>query len=170
MATNYRIIKKQEFTDVTSVDITNIFNENYDVYKVCMVGGGLAGYGYLRFLDSSSNPITTANYQHGFLQMKMNSAWTQTFNTYNYLPFVFAESPTGNNPNGYNEAVFYSPYDNTRWTVVEASSRSFVSTTAFRGGTSVGALRTTDRITGIQMYSNLSNYFSGQIIVYGVRL
>ena len=169
---NLRLINETSCIDVTSVSVTDVFTADFDIYKITATNQVGSGSGLMRFINSSGSSISSASYDEALLVMYMNTAFTESRAT-NQTAFsnsMVAENPTGNNNNGQVEMTIFNPYNNSSYTFGISMNRVFFSSTAMRGGKAIGVLKTTDRVTGFQIYSDTSNYFSSTIRTYGLRV
>ena len=66
MAGKFIKIKSLSGTDVASLDVTNCFNERYNIYEIFTTmkraSGSSSTAVYQRFLDSAGSEITGSNY------------------------------------------------------------------------------------------------------------
>ena len=79
-------IKSLSGTSVASLDLTNCFNERYNIYEVFTTvkktSGGSATNMKQRFLDSSGSAITSSDYSEGTWRNSMNSgAYDRIYST-----------------------------------------------------------------------------------------
>ena len=172
---NLRLINDTTVTSgTTTVNITDVFNSDYDIYKVTLEGFYASGidYFYLRLINSSGSVISATNYDHACLEMKSNSAFVQRNATNysamvpstNFLPDSEAESYNG---------VFY--FFNTAST----SSYSFMigQSSQMEYGNNyvnkyIGVLKQSASMTGFQLsVGTLSATLGGgKVRTYGLRV
>jgi hypothetical protein len=167
-----RLINETSCTDVTSVSITDVFSADFDIYKITATNQVGSGSGLMRFINSSGSSISSASYDEALLVMYMHTTFAESRAT-NQTAFsnsMVAENPTGNNNNGQVEMTIFNPYSTSSYTFGISMNRVYNSSTAMRGGKAIGVLKTTDRVTGFQIYSDTSNYFSSTIRTYGLRV
>ena len=80
MAGSLEFIKSVEVTTSTSsVDVTDCFSADYDVYKIVWHNISTAGTVHteikLRFIDNLGSTISTANYDYAHLLMAPNTTF-----------------------------------------------------------------------------------------------
>ena len=172
---NLRLINESTATSgTTTVNITDVFNSDYDIYKVTLEGFYASGidYFYLRLINSSGSVISAANYDLASLEMKSNASFVKRNATNysamvpstNFLPDSEAESYNG---------VFY--FFNTAST----SSYSFMigQSSQMEYGNNyvnkyIGVLKQSASMTGIQLsVGTLSATLGGgKVRTYGLRV
>jgi len=81
MATNLEFIKSVNVSDgATSVNITDVFSADYDVYKIistCNSNTTTAINCNGRLIDSGGSVISTANYDYAYLQMNTYTTFVE---------------------------------------------------------------------------------------------
>ena len=65
---NLRLINQTTFSSVNTVNITDVFSEDFDVYKITYNGAGQ--YGLLKFINSSGSVMSDASYDTARLNLK----------------------------------------------------------------------------------------------------
>ena len=172
---NLRLINESTATSgTTTVNITDVFNSDYDIYNVTLEGFYASGidYFYLRLINSSGSVISAANYDLASLEMKSNASFVERNATNysamvpstNFLPDSEAESYNG---------VFY--FFNTAST----SSYSFMigQSSQMEYGNNyvnkyIGVLKQSASMTGFQLsVGTLSATLGGgKVRTYGLRV
>jgi len=170
---NLEFIKSASGTSVTTINVTDIFTEKYDVYMVSISKIDLsATFGVnLRLLDSGGTPITTSNYNTASLSLNAGSAFGETRYT-NLDRFInFGVYSSGSEVGGATIAYFYNPYDNSSYTFWQLQSAGEVTGSGgFRGLKAIGVLPTAATHSGISLTSNGANLFDNITVnVYGVK-
>ena len=173
-----RLIKQVEITSsVSSVDITDVFSADFDIYKIVtsniQTAGASATSGVLRLIDNTGTVIVynssfSGLYEYASLSMTDGSAYVDEYNSADTdVPEFFGvgyQSPSSSGSVSY----CFNPYQNDRYTffVNQSSSGSL------RVKKQIACLTTLTRITGFQVKADVSArpFDSGLIKVYGVRL
>ena len=77
MASNLEFIKSQSANNVTSLIVSNMFSDKYEVYEVFVSGNGSQNVSSLsaEFLDSSDNDIGQGNYHTAIYRLRVTSAF-----------------------------------------------------------------------------------------------
>jgi hypothetical protein len=172
---NLRLINDTTITSgTTTVNITDVFSSDYDIYQVTLEGFYASGidYFYLKLINSNGSVISATDYDLASLEMKSNTTYVERRATNysamvpstNFLPDSEAESYNG---------VFYF------FNPVSASSYSFMigQSSQIEYGNNynnkyIGVLEQTASMTGFQWsVGTLSKTFQGgKIRTYGLRV
>ncbi len=171
---NLRLINETEVTSgVTTVNVTDVFSADFDIYKITLEGfyASTIDYFYLRLINSSGSVISTP-YDLASLEMVSDVAYyerrglnyTSMTQSTNYLPNSLAES--------YN-AVFYffNPFLSSSYSFLLGQSVESEYTDLYNNK-SIGVLKQTTSITGYQWsVGALGGTLSGgKIRTYGLRV
>jgi hypothetical protein len=167
---NLELIDKTEITSsVSSVDITDVFSDKYDVYKI--VTNGIEDTTntpsvHLRFINSSGSVVSASNYDYAYLNMASNTAFAELRATNeSYIRGVFGFS-SANDTQG-SVAYIFNPYSSSSYTF-SLYQMSSVNTT-LRSIKGIGVLKQTTSMTGFQVFDIDSTDFSEGIIrTYGL--
>ena len=167
---NLRLIDETTISSaVSSVNVTDIFSSDYDVYKLViddMVSTN--GYWYLRPINSSGSVVASGDNDNATLLLKANASFveytggdtTSIWNTANIC------HSSGNNGVFY----FFNPYNSSTYTYMIGDDIGYAFSYA-RPTTNVGVHMLTSRITGLNISQQSSGTFSaGQIRTYGLRV
>lgn len=175
MAGNLILIEEETVTSgVSSVTLGGAnWDTSYDVYKVVVndVVTDTDGQPLIfRHLDSSNNPITTANYDVAFLVLRTDDNFENGYGTGNTFHFISdnnlgtATGETGNaivylfNSNNASEYTFHT---------VESSYRN--SGGVLRGAQGGGVLDSAVVTKGISLFMNSGNITAGNFKLYGLK-
>ena len=167
MSTNLQFIKSASATSVDSLQITDCFSADYDVYKVVIDSDNSSNADmYTRVINNSGTVISTGT-KYDFANLEMNSA--SGFSDYkntgvNQFEGIGFTSTTGNS----TVAYFYNPHNSSSYTFAMSQSSSMY-TTNMRGGKSIGVYKNADTITGLEIRDNSTDYAYINISVYGVK-
>jgi len=170
-----RLIKQTEITSsVSSVDITDVFSADFDIYKITVDNvvqnsGSTASNVNLRFINSSGSLITS-NYQYAYQQLRNDAAYAEVKSTSSSL-FQQAISQVDDNLyNGVGVIYVFNPFNSSSYSFIlnQAQGRSGSSKRGIKG---IGVLPQTNSITGINIsISGGSNITGGNIKIYGLRV
>ena len=163
-----RLINETELTSgVSSFSVTDIFTEDFDLYKVVLSDWvSTNGYWYLRPLNSSGSVITSGNDFATQLQQSHSSfveyRGTNTASLWSTSNICYSE---GNNGVFY----FFNPYS-IGYTFVLGQYAGF----GFGNNLNtknIGVQSSTTRVTGIQITQQSAGTFSsGKVRTYGLRV
>jgi len=162
---------------VTTVNVDNVFSNNYDVYYCNIIGlyhnlnveNGVEG---IRFIDSGGSVITQNEYDYAVFIMDASSAFSDTTRATgaNYLNMVMFTDQLSDS-GGANQGFYvFNPYDSSSFTFTKSQSAG-KNTSGFYGTKGIGVHKVAETIRGFQLYeSNGARTFGGGTInVYGVK-
>lgn len=171
MANNLQFIKSAVVTSTTTtLEITDCFNDKYDVYYVSLRNfnsDNSANTLFLRFLDSSNTVINSGSlYSRADLALNSGSSYTeQREATTDRINIGTTNADTAGNLNV--SVNVFNPYHSSRYTYItyQTSARELEA----RKG--VAVLKQTSTIKGLQIKSDTGgrNFTQGNITVYGVK-
>jgi len=167
MATNLQFIKEASATSVDSLQITDCFSADYDVYKVVIDSDNSSNADmYTRVINNSGTVISTGSkYDFANLEMNAGSSFSDYKNTgVNQFEGIGFTSTTGNS----TVAYFYNPHNSSSYTFATSQSSSMY-TTELRGGKSMGVYKNADTITGLEIRDNSTDFSYINVSVYGVK-
>jgi hypothetical protein len=169
---NLRLINKTEITSsVSSVNVTDVFSADFDIYKI--VTNGFEDTTntpnlMIRFINSSGTVVTSANYDYAYLNLRAdatsaeNSATSQTY-IRGFFGFSDATHSQG------SVSYIFNPYSSSSYTNALSQFSSFE--TASRSVKNIGMLKQTASMTGFQLFDiNNTDFSEGGIRTYGLRV
>lgn len=166
MAGKFLKVKSLTSTNVASVDLTNCFNERYNLYEVLTTvkksSGSSATSFYQRFLDSSGSVITATEYKIGYWRYdQYNAREYGTYANFNVTALQDADTVVSIRQSVAN------PYANDRYTTGYSSRYTYQNIGGNRGRAYMGlaGLQNVQRVTGIQTFS--TGNIDVNIAVYG---
>ena len=160
-------------SSVSSVDVKDVFNSNFDVYKIVvpqMTTAGTASTDVaIRFINSSGTVITSSQYDYANLAVRHYTSFGEekaTNGTYIQKFGQADQEPEGTSIVAY---VFY-PSDSTSYTFV-AWENSYNFGSGAGGGAGVSVLTEFSSVTGFQLYavSQTRPFDNSKIRTYGIR-
>lgn len=166
MAGKFTKIKALSGSDVASLDLTNCFNDRYNLYEVITTikkaSGSSATNCSQRFLDSSGSVITASQYNIGYWRVDQYNAveYYTTETTFNTSTF------NGDSVVSIRQSVA-NPYDTDRYTTGYSSRYMDLASPRERVFYGLVGLKNVQRITGIQTYSSTGN-LEIDMAVYGI--
>ncbi len=175
MATNLQFIKSVNVQTASStVQITDCFTDNYDVYKIVLTDfstDGSSNYGQIRFINSSGGTISTANYDFASLQLASAYSFSEgvTDTNQTYIRGIGGQDVRSQAPNGNAVFYVYNPTDTSSYTFMLGESAFWNSGNNMQGYKQVSVLKTTDDVTGIEFFYSSSNVDELRASVYGVK-
>ena len=173
MAGSLEFIKSVSGTSVGTLDVTDIFSTDYDVYKITIskMEQTANGWNEMRFLDSGGSTITASEYDIATLELKSYAAFTEykatnanRFETINY-------SGTGSAVAGALTMYIYNPYDSSSYTFASWQSNGFRTGLGSIGAKAIGVHKSAEQISGIHFISSGSGsvFTNLDVAVFGVK-
>ena len=175
MAGSLELISKTVVSsNTTSVTISPIFSDKYDVYKVLVTkttSSSTNPYFFsLRFTDSSNSIISDSEYDYAQLYLKSNASFNENRAVnQDKLPEPFGE--TDASPESSSAVMYvYNPYSNSSYTFIQVQS-SFAVEGVSKGGKYIGVYTDTEQVNGINIFrsSGSEEMAEATISVYGVK-
>jgi len=165
---NLEFIKSASATAVSTLQITDCFNANYDVYQV-VIDNDNAGNNdlYIRVINNSGTVISSGSkYDYANLELNAYGTFAQNnnagFNEFRGIGFqaLFGASTV---------ATFFEPHNSSSFTFASSQTASYYNSGQFRGGKSIGVYKNADIITGLEINAPSSAFSYIKITVYGVK-
>ena len=168
-----RLINQTEIISSSStVNITNVFSADFDVYKIevsNMTTTGPSQNVYMRLINSAGSVITTSNYHYAYLSMTDYAAFVPSYSaaatSWSEMFGISYDNTSSLNGNGV--AYIFNPYSSSLYTyaINETTSGSLRSS---KGSLSI---QIKDSITGFQLFDSTTArpFSSGLIKTYGLR-
>ena len=170
MASNLEFIKQVVGTDVASLEMTDIFSANYDVYRIHFFDAEVShdDYNYFRVINASGTD-SGSNYCYADLLMYAHTSFAEvkstSTTTANYLGYSY--------PAGYDDGIgvtldIYNPFDSSSYTFFNAQFSSFANGVGIYGGKAIMAHKVAEQITGISL-QRTGTYKKITANIYGVK-
>lgn len=172
MAGSLEFIKSVDVTSaVSSVDVTDCFNANYDVYKVTCLGfsNSTAAQNIdCKLLNTSNSVITNANYDWAYLRLNDYTGFIEARNTNdtNWENF-WGKDDSGSGETQNVVAYFFNPFSSSSYTFATAQSSNVVNS-QLQGTKAISVLTETTSVAGFQIVFNSYASNNGKISVYGL--
>ena len=168
---NLRLINETTVTSaVRTVEITDVFSANFDIYKIVGVTNFTAEeYIDMRLINSSGSVVSASNYDNAGLLMKSDATNDENRNInvtkaqyLSYAGDVVAEA-------GSFVTWVFNPYSSSSHTFLlsQGGAKRTANTLTTKA---ISILKQTSSITGFQLYPNTSNVDNASIKTYGLRV
>tara|TARA_Y100000114_G_scaffold156646_1_gene184592 strand:- start:560 stop:1087 length:528 start_codon:yes stop_codon:yes gene_type:complete len=174
MATNLQFLKQAINTSgrITSFELTDCFPSIYKVFQVhceATTYSDLARQVDVRLIDASGSVISDSEYQYARLQTRSNASFNQNQSTGD----TNWDRPFCTNDNNPEPAVgiltIFNPADSGKFTFATSEGASMNGSSNLRGGKFIGVHKSTETITGIQIFNSDNAMGNGtKLTVYGV--
>jgi len=174
---NLRLINETLITSgVSTVDITNVFSADFDIYKI--VANGISTVGTtqtdpdLRFINSSGSVISSSDYQYAHQIMRADASFTEQRSTGDTeLYRFFGESVDQEPEDGSQVSYIFNPFSSSSYSFAMYQSMVASATLkiAMKG---IGVLKQTASMTGFQVRDNNTGrpFAGGSVKTYGLAV
>jgi hypothetical protein len=170
---NLRLINETTITsNVSSVDITDVFSSDFDIYKVTINNAScnsssVAQLRY-RFINASGSLVSASNYDSATLQLASNTSSVSENREVNTTRTELITYIDLSADSASVTTYIFNPYSSSSYTFLtsQASSRSSV----YYGHKSIAVLKQTASMTGLNVLATSNNIASGTIRTYGLRV
>ena len=171
---NLRLINETTVASgVATVNITDVFSSDYDIYKIVSTANILDADKdiYMRYINSSGLIVTDSNYDTATLTMKGHSSYSETPSTKVNINYGGLFNLTSGNESGGAVEYVFNPTDTSSYTFGINQSIGMYSTGTY-GTKGIRVLKQTNSITGIHLYNGEStdNFGGGTVKIYGLRV
>jgi len=167
---NLRLINETEITSsVASVDITDVFSADFDIYKITtdnMISASGTPALDLKYINSSGSAISSG-YDRANLTLKGETTFAENRNT-NASSVASGLSNAESNGAGSVSYVF-NPFSSSSYTF-HIMQGSFRTGSNYRSQKMISVLKNVASVTGLNITFNGANCTGGTIKVYGLRV
>ena len=162
---NLRLINETTYSSVSTVNVTDVFSSDFDIYKITCNGDGQ--YGLLKFINSAGSVMSDATYDTARLNLKLNTTESETkIQGTDVGIYAFTES-SGTGTGG-NVLYIFNPNSSSSYTFVIAQTVDINNTVAFRIAKTIGVHKNASSMSGFQLNALAS--VSGTMRTYGLRV
>ena len=172
MATNLEFITSQSLTSSASTfSVTNCFNAEYDVYKICVrdfVQATSNTYTNMRLIDNGGS-ILSANYDRAELQMASYSSAEQTRSTSASELFDRLNFNQSNATGVGMTIIVFNPFSSSDFTHAINQSIGRASSSGAIGFRGIAVHKSAESITGISFHMDTGNITSATVNVFGIK-
>ena len=170
MATNLEFIKSASGTNVSSIDVSDCFSADYDVYKIVIhnVDGYQSSGNRLvdmRFIDTVPSVISGSEYDYAVLNLDASNAFSESRATSTTL---IGRLYAYTNADDFGAVTIYifNPNDSSSYTFALYQSSGWLARNYSAKG--IGVHKSAEQITGVQFLTNADN-MDIDLSVYGVK-
>ena len=172
---NLRLINETTVSSsVSSVDVTDVFSADFDIYKITVanltMASAVTGQFTLRYINSSGSVISAGNYDYASLQLRANASFEEkraTNDTESQFLVRTYNSPKIASITGY----VFNPNNSSSYTFALWQSAGMVNTNLAGNQKGISVLKQTNTITGYQLRDVSSQNFDEAVIrTYGLRV
>ena len=172
---NLRLINETTVSSgVATVNITDVFSSDYDIYKIVSTANILNADKdiYMRYINSSGSIVSASNYDTATLTMKGHSSYSETPSTKVNINYGGLFNLTSGDEGGAAVEYVFNPTNTSSYTFGINQSQGMYGTTGGYGTKGIRVLKQTNSITGIHLYNGEStdNFGGGTVKIYGLRV
>ena len=165
-----RLINETEITSsVSSVDITDVFSADFDIYKVTtdnMISASGTPALDLKYLNSSGSAISSG-YDKALYTLKGEATYSENRGT-NLSNIASGLSNAESNSAG-SVSYLFNPFSSSSYTF-HIMQGSFKASGNFRNQKMISVLKNVASVTGLNITFNGGNCTGGTIRVFGLRV
>ena len=170
---NLRYIKEVNGLGATTLSITDVFNADFDIYKIvyfCVNDSGTPQGVSMRLINSSGSVITSSKYNRAIHQLNTNVNFT-TNKTADGNNFIDLFGNVRVVPEGANGVMYiFNPFSSSEFTQI--IQEGWMNWSGSRAGTkSMGVLEENTSVTGFQAFLPSTNLTTAtNIKIYGLSI
>ena len=168
---NLRLINQTDITsDVSSVNVTDVFSADFDIYKITIDNASLNTSSTdlrYRFINASGSVVSASNYDSAFLVLNSGSAFgeeRETNTTHTEGISYLDTAPDSSSVVSY----IFNPYSSSSYTFL--TSQASTHSGRYYGHKGIAVLKQASSITGINVLASSNSIASGVIRTYGLRV
>lgn len=160
-----RLLNETTFSSVNTVNVTDVFSADFDIYKITFDDGGQ--YGNLRFISNSGSVSTDSSYDTARHNLKLNTSFSETRVTDQSVGiYAFTESSSADG--GGNVLYIFNPFSSSSYTFVIAQTVDISTSTNHRIAKTIGVHKNTSSMGGFQLNGQAG--IDGTLRTYGLRV
>ena len=159
-------------SNVSSFDVTNVFSDKYDVYKIVTTITTDSAFLEvpMRLLDSGGSQISSAEYDNAFLELRSSTTFGEGRATGDTEIIRPMRTGSGSAAAGNNIIYIYNPFDSSSFTFLHYQVSAFSTSTPQLGGQKgIGVHKSAETISGFKYFVSSNNITSHNVSVYGVK-
>jgi len=175
---NLRLINETTASSVSSVDITDVFSADFDIYKIEIEADDYNANSLLtlRLINSSGSVISSTDYANANQYLRTDTTFSEERSTASNVLFAkvlgFFSYNSGSRQGGAGTVYIFNPTNTSSYTFALAQASSDAQTSRLGGVKGIGVLKQTSSITGFQLTQTTYTATYGDIKakVYGLRV
>ena len=168
-----RLINETSGTSVSSISVTDVFSADFDIYQITINNSDITikDYSEVRFINSSGSVVAASNYDNATQELKTYSSFGETRVTnQTSLPYMWYSSNETASQGSFNMWVF-NPFSSSSYTFILASNgTNFITGFGAMANKTIGVLKNTSSITGMQFFPNSGSFDNILVRTYGLRV
>ena len=171
-----RLINETTVTsNVASLDVTDVFSADFDIYKVVYEDFTVAtgtDFFRMRLINSSGSVISTTSYDSAGLNMRANTTFVErreTNSNKGVFPIISIDDGVAEGVSGV--VYVFNPYSSSSYSFVIHQNTTWINGNFYNNKT-IGVLKDTSSITGFRFGQGdyAQDLDSGTVKTYGLRV
>ena len=170
MAGSLEFIKSASGTSVSTLDVTDCFSADYDVYKIVTSKVDLVSNGYQRIRFISSGGVDSSSvYDTAFLELTAYTGFSSIRFTNDDKIYYWNYSGNASSHIGGSVLYVFNPYDSSSYTFMKCQSATNSYQPAV-GVKSIGVQKVAQQVTGFALgFGSTYTFTNITVNVYGVK-
>jgi hypothetical protein len=158
-------------SNVSSFDVTNVFSDKYDVYKIVTTITTDSSFLEvpMRLLDSGGSEINQAEYDNAGLELRSGTTFGETRVTGGTEIIRPMRTGSGTALAGNNVVYIFNPYDSSSYTFLMYQVSAFGTSDNLVGQKGISVHKSAETISGFKYFVSSNNITSHNVSVFGVK-
>jgi len=158
-------------SNVSSVDVANVFSDKYDVYKIVTTITTDSSFleVSMRLLDSGGSQISSAEYDNAGLELRSSTTFGETRVIGDTEIIRPMRTGSGTALAGNNVIYISNPYDSSSYTFLQYQVSAFGTSDNLVGQKGMSVHKSAETISGFKYFVSSNNITSHNVSVYGVK-
>ena len=168
---NLRLINETTASSVSSVEITDVFNADFDIYKITAtnIDSTTEDYLYFKFINASGSKVSSANYDYASLYLRSYNTFNEPKATNSTEWDRFAVQDDETSDGGGVTAYIFNPYSSSSYSFALNQHQAQGSLGAI-GLKGIMVLKQTASMKGFCVYPNSGTLDNITLRTYGLRV
>lgn len=168
-----RLINETSGTSVSTLNVTDVFTADFDIYKITINKLDVTAQNYLdaRLINSSGSVVTSSNYDYAGLEQNSHAAFAEKKNTGQTLWANLSYQNTGADDGVGLTMYVFNPYNSSSYTFFLSQSFAVHSSSDYGlGYKTIGVNKLTQQMSGIQFLPRSGSFDNITVRTYGLRV
>ena len=167
-----RLINETEADSVATINITDLFSADFDIYKIAFdFGFNNTSNINAKLINSSGSVISASNYDFAYLQTRTDTSFNEGRGTNSTGFYYLGSSATGTDYGGGTVLYVFNPFSNSSYTFLLWQNQSGYNSSLALGYKGISVLKQTSSVTGIQLNTASTNNFTNTTVrTYGLSV
>ena len=167
---NLRLLNETTATNVTQINVTDVFTTDFDIYKIAFDYSFDATANISARLLNSSGSAISANYDFAYLQTRTD-AFSEGRGAGQTLFYYLGSALAGSTLGGGTILYIINPFSSSTYTFMLWQNSGAYNSSFALGYKAIAVLKQTSSVTGFQLDTLTSaNFTNTNIQTYGIRI